>query len=272
MPKSKKIKEVPPTPEQRKEFELKRIQDHLHLIPEPTYIFKTGDRVEIGALQDVYISDVLDNNKIYEIDYTSIDNNYGKPIRHEHCKMFVDWMRIRKYRDNSVNIESFIHNEDLRLNYMNYHLMSLFTKAYSFGINFEPEYQREYVWNLEDKIALIDSIFNHIDIGKFVFIRYDTEKWIDTGFGEEVLDGKQRLKAILDFYEDRFQYKEKHFSDLSHRDQDFFESYPVSVAEVSDLTREQILRYFIALNTCGKIMSKEQINKAAKLLEESEKR
>jgi len=249
--------------------QLKDLRERLNFIPEPTYIYDIGTEVTVGNLQDVAIYNVLENGKIYEIDYTNVDNNYGKPIRHEHCKMYVGWTEARKLQDG--NKVSLIKNEDIRLNYSQKDLRDLFSKVYFFGINFEPEYQRDYVWNLEDQVSLIDSIFNNVDIGKLAFIHYDTKKWMETGFGYEILDGKQRIRAILDYYEDRFQYKGKYFSDLSYRDRNHFINYNISVAEVRNLNREQILRYFIKLNTGGKIMSKEQVDKVRKLLEQEVK-
>jgi hypothetical protein len=251
---------------EEREQKYSKVIENLQLIPEPTYKFNLNDRVSIGNLKDVYISGIFENGKIYEIDYTSIDNNYGNPIRNEHCKMFVTWLRIRKYHeDNAITL---IQNSDLKLDYSQRSIHDILGKAYTFGINFEPEYQRDYVWEIQDKINLVDSIFNNVDIGKLAFIRYNTEQWSKLGFGYEILDGKQRIKAILDFYEDRFKYQGKYFSDLSHRDQWHFENYPISLAEASNLTRKQILRYFIKLNTGGKIMSEEQINKVRQLLGE----
>jgi hypothetical protein len=62
----------------------------------------------------------------------------------------------------------------------------------------------------------------------------------------------------------------KYFSDLSNRDQDHFEEYPISVAEMRNITQEQVLRYFIKLNTCGKVMSQKQIDKVRKLLKQED--
>jgi hypothetical protein len=267
----KKIKE--------RELEQKRIEENhknnlqelinkSHLIPESTYQYALGDKVTIGNLENVYVCGIHENGKIYEINYSSTDNNYGNPITTHNHKVYVKWVDIRKCVEDK---SSLIKNIDLRLSYMQMSTQSIFSKAYYFGINFEPEYQREYVWELQDKINLIDSIFNNIDIGKFVFIHYDTEKWRKTGFGYEILDGKQRIRAILDYYEDRFKYNGKYFSDLSYRDQYHFEDYPISVAEMRNITHEQALRYFIKLNTCGKIMSEEQIDKVRKLLEQEDK-
>jgi len=269
MAKATKPKVTKQTPEEQakhqKEFELKQLVEKLYLIPEPTYTFSVGDRVEIGALKDVYVFDILNNGKIYEIDYTSINNNYGNPITNIHQKMYVTWFNIRKFQE--YQDEPLVRNRDIKLNYFQTGMGDIFGKAYHFGINFEPEYQREFVWELEDKVSLIDSIFNNVDIGKFTFLHYDDQKWEETGFGYEVVDGKQRLRAILDFYEDRFTYKGKLFSELTHRDKNHFRDYPIMEVELHNLTREQVLRYFIMLNTGGRIMAKEQIDKVRGMLE-----
>lgn len=247
---------------QRLNRELSDLQDRLYLIPEPTRIYNVGDEITLGNLEDVIIADVLEGGKIYLIDYTSIDNNYGNRVRYEHCKMYKNWMDLRT---ESIKKETvFIKNEDLRLNYSQRWMSDIFSKAYHFGINFEPEYQRDYVWELEDKVALIDSIFNCVDIGKFVFIRNEYgDKYL-----YEILDGKQRIRAILDFYEDRFKYQGCYFSDLSWQEQNHVMNYNINTAEISHITKEQTLRYFLMLNVGGKAMAKEQLDKVREMLEE----
>jgi len=256
--KSKSSKQTPEEKEkQQKEFALKQLVERLPLIPEPTYAFNVGDRVEMGNLKDVYVFNILNDGKIYEIDYTSINNNYGNPIISVNQKMYVAWFNIRKFKE--YQDESIVQNRDIKLNYFQSGMGDIFSKAYHFGINFEPEYQREFVWNLEDKVSLIDSIFSNVDIGKFTFLHYDDQRWTETGFGYEIIDGKQRLRAILDFYEDRFAYKGKLFSELSHRDRSHFKNYPVMEAELHNLTREQILRYFIMLNMVDVLWQKNKL-------------
>lgn len=251
--------------EERKKRELDDLMKIDYLIPDPTYKFNIGDRVMIGNLEDVYISDVLVSGKIYEIDFTSIDNNYGNPIRNEHKKMLVKWIDIREYQEK--NNDTLEKNADIVLNYSNRHMGDLFSKAYYFGVNFEPEYQRDYVWDFKDKVALIDSIFNNVDIGKFVFIH----KGYSEDYMYEILDGKQRMRAILDFYEDRFRYKGRYFSDLSYKDKNHFKNYGISIAEVNQLTEEQVLRYFLMVNTTGKSMAKEHLDKIRNMLKRFEK-
>lgn len=268
MAKNKKI--VEETPEQiekkiqdRLNYDLKEKERCLYLIPEPTYYFDINDKVVIGNLEDVVVNKIFDNGKIYEILYSSTDTNYGNPIITSGHKMIVNWMNIRKPSNNK---ESLIKNTDIRLSYSQQTISSFFNKTYYFGIDFNPDYQRDYVWELEDKVALIDSIFNNIDIGKFVFIH----KGYSGKYGYEILDGKQRIRAILDFFEDRFQYNGKYYSELSYKDQWHFDEYSISVAEVNELTPKQVLKYFLMVNKTGKVMSKEQLIKVEKMLEEIE--
>ena len=119
---------------------------------------------------------------------------------------------------------------------------------------------------MEDKVALIESNFSYVDSGKFVFVHnnYDDE------YLYEILDGKQRLRAILDFYENRFPYKGKYFNDLSIRDQNWFENKCIAVAEVSKTEKKNLLKYFLMLNTTGKSMDKSHIDNVRKMLEECE--
>lgn len=152
-----------------------------------------------------------------------------------------------------MNKDSFIKNNNIFLNYSQRHMTDIFAKMYYFGLDMNPDYQREYVWNTEDKIALIDSIYSNIDIGKFVFNKLPFK---EDALSYEIVDGKQRIQAICDFYESRFKYKGKYFLDLSGRDQDHFKNYNISCAEIEHATQKEIMQIFIMINSHGKIMDK----------------
>ena len=77
----------------------------------------------------------------------------------------------------------------------------------------------------------------------------------------EVLDGKKRITAFCEFYENRFPYKGKYFNDLCVRDQSHFEEYHVSLAEIQSADRETVLKYFLMLNTTGKAIDKVHLEK-----------
>lgn len=248
------------TPEEKKEYQLWFARSRNKFSPEPTYYFDIGDSVSIGSLENAKVVDILDNGQIYEIDYTSTDNNYGNPIITEHCRNYWRWFEIRPVVKTNHNI---IKNDDMRLSYSQRQLQSIFTNVYSFGTNLDPVYQRGYVWELQDKVNLIDSIFNNIDIGKFVFSH---EEYNDN-YLYEIVDGKQRINAICEFYENKFSYNGLFYNDLNSFEQHYFCGYPISWAEMRDMTMEQKLRYFVRLNKFGKVMDKEHLHLVESMLE-----
>jgi hypothetical protein len=150
----------------------------------------------------------------------------------------------------------------MKINYTNRELYGLILSAYHYGIDFDPFYQRDYVWNIDDKIALIDSIFNAADIGKFVFA--ETGKYSPY---LEIIDGKQRMRAILDFFERKFQYNGYYFHELSVRDQRCFRSHQITYAQLhQSATSKQKLSYFILLNSTGHDVGVEHINNMKAML------
>ena len=259
MARKKKVEEKSQEQLQKEQLErnLNRIRKDYHFIPEPTRLFNIGDNVSIGNLKDAKVEEILDNGKIYLINYTNVDHNYGNPIEMLNCRDYWMWTEVKKINDDK---ESLVKNTDIRIRYSQRTIKSLLTQVYHFGVDFEPKYQRDYVWELKDKSALIDSIFNNVDIGKFTFINKGVM------YPNEILDGKQRLTAICEFYEDRFPYKGKYFSELSVKDQGHFTDYNISWGELEDLTEEQSIRYFLILNTSGKVMDKEHLDKVREML------
>lgn len=129
-----------------------------------------------------------------------------------------------------------------------------------------PDFQRDYVWLEEDKIKLIESIFDGIEIGRIVIHEeFDKEKSSDT-WCYEVIDGKQRLGAILDYTKDKFKVRGKLHSELCDLDKRKFSSITIPVSEVKNLPRKYQLDLFIKVNTTGVKMSEEHLDKVKKEL------
>ena len=259
------------TLEERLAFELKDKMNTVKFIPEPTYFFSKGDKVSIGNLRDAVVIDVLEGGKLYLIEYsvykTSTEWIDGKSVKVEKLietnRHYEDWLSIRPFATAG---ESLICNEDIHLDFSNRTIESLFGMFYFFGTDMNPDYQRDYCWTEEDKVALIDSIFHNVDIGKFVFVHHD----YGAEYLYEILDGKQRIRAILDFYENRFPYKGKYYNDLCSKDRHWFKTKNLSVAEVYNTDKENILKYFLLLNTSGKTMSNSCLDKVKNMLKEYE--
>jgi uncharacterized protein with ParB-like and HNH nuclease domain len=124
------------------------------------------------------------------------------------------------------------------------------------------------VWTHEDKELLLDSVFKNIEIGKFALIHLSTSEWRERGFSYEILDGKQRLSTLIEFYENKLSYKGKYYNDLSWKDRMTFKHHNVSVAEVESENKKTILKYFLMLNRTGKAMDEAQLDKVESMLNE----
>lgn len=83
-------------------------------------------------------------------------------------------------------------------------ISTLLNLYYFQGVNMNPIYQRGLVWNEQDKESLIESIFLGANIGLFIF--RDSNGKLDEPWNE-IVDGKQRLSTIVDFFENRFRYR-----------------------------------------------------------------
>lgn len=135
----------------------------------------------------------------------------------------------------------------------------------------DVSYQRDLVWNNDQKVNLIDSIYNGADLGKFIF-RVRKLQWVkdrlDNGKKNgtalnDLVDGKQRINAILEFMNDG--YKDSYgnfYSDLSdiakNRLLGFGNLACVELPE--EATDEETIDQFLIINKTGTIMSKEHLD------------
>lgn len=88
-------------------------------------------------------------------------------------------------------------------------------------IDFSPAYQRRgNLWKEEQQQLLIDSILNGLDIPKFYF-QFMPPVLNGTHYNYAIIDGKQRIEAILGFIEDKFPLSE----DFSFLDSDSFNQF-----------------------------------------------
>lgn len=262
----KKAKEIDPQVLEQQEQEklardLSDCRRKAAFIGKPSYRFEVGDKVRFGGWNSAVITKVFDDGMFYEVDAVS----YGK----ENCidraeKHIVEWLRVRKLE---LQDTAFTSNEDIRLYYSNATVESLLFKHLCFGVDFNPSYQRDLVWDDKDRESLLDSIFMGADIGRFVFREKDADEipsHNDPYY--EIVDGKQRMMALLDFYADRYSYRGFLYSDLSAKDQWTFKNASVSIADVRNLTQRDTLRLFIMLNRGGRPVSDEVIRKAEEML------
>lgn len=131
------------------------------------------------------------------------------------------------------------------------------------NLNLDPEYQRGHVWSVEQEIAFIEFCLQGGESGRHIFI--NAPGWPNPKLPPEVVDGKQRLTAILKFMNSEipaFGTLLKNYSD----------KFPLEIwlclrIHVVKLARRDVLKFYIDLNSGGTIHRPEEIDRVKNLLE-----
>lgn len=117
-----------------------------------------------------------------------------------------------------------------------------------------PDFQRGPVWTATARSYLIDTILRQLPIPK-VFLRTNVDIRTKRTV-REVVDGQQRLRAILDFANDRFvlskrseQFAGLRYSTLGPELQEVFLSYAVAVDQLLNANDDDVLEVFARLNS-----------------------
>lgn len=121
-------------------------------------------------------------------------------------------------------------------------------------LKLDPEFQRGDVWSPAAKSFLIDTILRGLPIPK-VYLRTSVDVTSKKSL-REVVDGQQRLRAILDFADDKFilskratEFQGKKYSTLSEQYQTAFLDYAIAVDQLINAKTDDVLEIFARLNS-----------------------
>lgn len=234
-------------------------------LPTESRRLSPGDELELGNLEDVVVLETSEDGRFALLSYTRTDNNYGKPIVTKNNYGVWAWIECFK-KSETVDTE-FRRKKSLAPAFMNSDVRSLLSTVFYRGVIDNPDYQREYVWSQEDKEALIESVFKERNLGTFLFVEHPYEKYEGR---LEILDGKQRLGALADFYESKFPYKGRYFHELDRMDKHAFMGTMVQFAHLngSRMTKAELLQVFLDVNHRGVPQTNEHIKKVERMLED----
>lgn len=235
----------------------------LRNLSEPTYFFQIGDKVNYGNLKDCTVTEMLHDGKIYVL--RCLFENRNDPGKNKTVCRVVPWTSLRPLGQGST---SFTAPKELSLKYNWCTVESLLHRYYYFGIDTDPIYQRDYIWEDVDRENLFDSIYHNMEIGKFTLNCLSEEQSRKRGKMYEIVDGKQRLITMMLFYENRLAYRGVHFNDLSFKDRNTFLNKAIEIAEVVDADYETILNQFILINQAGKCMDSKHLDVVRNMLKE----
>lgn len=98
-----------------------------------------------------------------------------------------------------------------------------------------PGFQRPPVWTEAQKVRFIESIWNGLPLGAYIVNRVIQP--LDNPYDGLLLDGQQRVTAILDYVANKFPVMGLFWKDLTRTDQIQFGMTPMSYleTELSDM-------------------------------------
>jgi hypothetical protein len=101
-----------------------------------------------------------------------------------------------------------------------------------------PDFQRELVWTVEQKIAFMESLILNLPVGEYALHELPFKKGHN---GYEVLDGQQRWSAIFGYVDDEFPVFGYKYSELNEITQRCFKQLAFPLRMIRGLTYEQRL-------------------------------
>jgi len=126
----------------------------------------------------------------------------------------------------------------------------------------DSTYQRRSVWGERDRILLVETVLLNLVIQELFFWKASTDP--ETGKSiTHIVDGQQRINAIIDFIDGKFKLKEAHllereakdrwgnktFSQLSPEEKTTIWNYQFMIIEIDPAaSRDDIVRMFRRLN------------------------
>lgn len=139
-----------------------------------------------------------------------------------------------------------------------------FIKEYKFDLN--PEFQRGHVWTKEQKQEYVQFCLRGGISGKDIYFNHPG--WMDSFEGQGVLvDGKQRINAVLDFLNDRVKAFGHYFSEFEGK-LPYMGGCVFSVWVNNLKTDPEIYQWYLDLNA-GTPHERADIQKVKDLLEAS---
>ena len=132
-------------------------------------------------------------------------------------------------------------------------------------LELSPKYQRNVVWNENAKAYLIDTIIRGLPIPP-IFLRQKVDVATKKTF-REIVDGQQRVRAILEFTSDCFPIQKSHnvefggckYSDLDSEVQEAFLQYEIFAQTVVEKDDGIIYDMFARLNSNNIVLNNQEI-------------
>lgn len=138
------------------------------------------------------------------------------------------------------------HFLKVHVKHTNERISELYKECKSGDLDHSPWYQRDNVWDMETKRELLITILYHQGFVPALVLVEPND-----GGPRRVLDGKQRLCALIEYIENRFTVRGLHFSEgpkvITDAQRKQLERTPLQCAVHQGISREQELNTFHSL-------------------------
>ena len=133
-------------------------------------------------------------------------------------------------------------------------------------LELRPGFQRGAVWSAQARVMLMDTILHTIPMPK-IFLANTIR---DGNTYRVVIDGQQRMRAILDFLRDKFSLRApymgddngKIFSELDQTTQNRFLSYQIDFNEAFDPSDQEVRDVYARVNKYTVPLTKQELRRA----------
>lgn len=138
-------------------------------------------------------------------------------------------------------------------------------KELTLGLDMNPDFQRRYVWTTQQQIDYIEWCLKGGKSGREIY--WNCPNWMRVWKGPmEIVDGKQRIQAVLAFINDTIKVFGRTCSQLKGKNCLSLLTASFSF-NVNNLTRRSdVLQWYIDMNTGGTMHTTIEINNVQKLL------
>lgn len=115
-----------------------------------------------------------------------------------------------------------------------------------------PSWQRQLVWTKEQKRSFIESVFLGYDLGSVMINSYeDVGDGLTRPMSDILIDGQQRVSALLGFINNEFDYAGFYWKDLNRREQRRFLEREMGKRMTECYDEEELRKVYNHLNFSG---------------------
>ena len=131
------------------------------------------------------------------------------------------------------------------------------------GLDFDVDFQRGHVWTEEQQISFVEFILKG---GTTTPIYFNHPNWMNSFEGDFVIvDGKQRLTAILKFLADDLKAFGSKLSDFENL---YLNTFDIKI-NINDLkTKKEVYNWYLEINSGGTPHTEDELQKVRNLLKD----